>query len=208
MRTFTTKRRRRNIIILGTFAVAIPMLALAWYLGSPLLFDDEVNEDLPDDILFITSTPSVDSISDSSTSDNNDVPTPEATAETSSLQSVPEMSDDVTATEVRRGQFRDIDRVHQGSGDAILFQLSDGRHLLRFENFEFTNGPDLRVYLVPHANRDDTIVDGYIDLGQLKGNVGAQNYFVPVGVELGDELSVVIWCDPFRVTFSVATLES
>jgi hypothetical protein len=117
-------------------------------------------------------------------------------------------SNEVTAIEVRRGQFRDIDSVHQGSGEAILFQLSDGRHLLRFENFEVTNGPDLHVYLVPLANRSGGAdVTGYVDLGQLQGNVGAQNYFIPAGVEIGEEASIVIWCEPFRVTFSIATLE-
>ena len=49
-----------------------------------------------------------------------------------------------------QGQFQDADSFHQGSGEATIFQLPDGSYVLRFENFEVTNGPDLHVLLANH----------------------------------------------------------
>jgi hypothetical protein len=76
-----------------------------------------------------------------------------------------------------RGKFRDADSVHRGSGDAVLYRLADGSHLLRLENFRVTNGPDLAVYLVKHADPSnlDQVTSGFLNLGKLKGNVGNQN---------------------------------
>ncbi|MCI0712781.1 MAG: DM13 domain-containing protein, partial [Chloroflexi bacterium] len=65
-----------------------------------------------------------------------------------------------------------------------------------------------RVYLVPRTNAEGSSVDisGYIDLGQLKGNTGNQNYFIEADVTIPENASVVIWCEPFAVLFSVASL--
>ena len=79
--------------------------------------------------------------------------------------------------------------------------------MLRLEDFRVTNGPDLHVLLVPNADpqgRDD--VEGYLGLGKLKGNMGNQNYFLPDGEDGSGYGSVVIYCRPFQVVFSVATL--
>jgi len=40
----------------------------------------------------------------------------------------------------------------------------------------------------------------------LKGNVGNQNYEIPGDAEIGQFGSVVIYCQPFHVVFSTATL--
>ncbi len=218
----------RRLVIIAALVLAIPALAFVWWLFSPLLIDDEVNEELPDDVVFVTATP-VDMLVDSDAMAtafpmaNNAVIEPgdtytdaEATmvaaATADSVVMDEDMpvaaSDEVTAIEIKRGQFRDADSFHQGSGDAILFQLSDGRYLLRFENFEVTNGPDLRVYVVPRANRDAVDISGYVDLGELKGNVGSQNYFIDADVGIGAETSIVIWCEPFQVLFSTASLDN
>ena len=47
---------------------------------------------------------------------------------------------------------------------------------------------------------------GYLDLGKLKGNRGNQNYPIPADVDISIFNSVVIYCKPFAVVFSVATL--
>jgi hypothetical protein len=46
-----------------------------------------------------------------------------------------------------------------------------------------------------------------IDLGKLKGNLGDQNYEIPLDVNPADYQSVVIYCQPFHVVFSVAQLQ-
>ncbi|MCB0192807.1 MAG: DM13 domain-containing protein [Anaerolineae bacterium] len=111
---------------------------------------------------------------------------------------------------VLQGQFQDADSFHQGSGSATVYQLPDGSHVLRFEDFMATNGPDLHVILTSHpapATHAD-IMDNYIDLGSLKGNIGNQNYEIPADVDISQYQSVVIYCMPFHVVFSTAALGS
>ncbi|MDA1215682.1 MAG: DM13 domain-containing protein [Chloroflexi bacterium] len=107
------------------------------------------------------------------------------------------------------GAFRDADNFHKGSGQATIYQLPDGTHLLRLEDFKVTNGPELHVLLTPHpdpTSRSQVMGPGYIDLGDLKGNVGNQNYTIPIDVDVAGYQSVVIYCNPFHVIFSVAPL--
>ena len=108
------------------------------------------------------------------------------------------------------GSFRDADRFHKGSGTASIYEGPDGSHVLRLEGFDVTNGPDLHVILSPAndpQSRADVTSDGYVDLGKLNGNVGNQNYEIPNDVEIPESGSVVIYCQPFHVIFSVASLE-
>lgn len=107
------------------------------------------------------------------------------------------------------GNFVDADAVHKGSGTASLYALSNGRHVVRFEDFRTTNGPALVVYLAKHpspSSADDVIDGGFINLGKLKGNVGNQNYEIPAGTDVSEYGSVVIWCELFGVLFSPAAL--
>jgi hypothetical protein len=109
---------------------------------------------------------------------------------------------------VLQGQFQDADSFHRGAGQATVYRLPDGSHVLRFEEFEVTNGPDLHVLLSTHpapTNRAE-VMEGYLDLGQLKGNVGSQNYEIPPETDLSQYKSIVIYCEPFHVVFSTATL--
>jgi hypothetical protein len=109
---------------------------------------------------------------------------------------------------VASGEFYPI--AHHGRGAAGIYRLTDGSLLLRFEDFEVLNGPDLHVWLVPIDPVPNTVgieIDGYLDLGELKGNVGNQNYPLPAGLDLAGFRSVVVWCQPFRVPFAAAPLE-
>ena len=88
--------------------------------------------------------------------------------------------------------------------------LSDGsdQRFLRFEDFATDNGPDLNVYLStapPDAPAGD-FDDDFVDLGDLKGNIGSQNYEIPADVDLDRYRSVVIWCVRFGVAFGAAEL--
>jgi hypothetical protein len=84
----------------------------------------------------------------------------------------------------------------------VLGNGTDQR-FLRFEPFETDNGPDLNVYLVNSAAGG---VEDFVDLGNLKGNVGDQNYEIPPGVDLTVHDTVVIWCVRFSSPFGEATL--
>ncbi len=111
-----------------------------------------------------------------------------------------------TTTVIKRGSFGKIDLVHKGSGDAFLLEDAGGRRLLRFENFQVTNGPDLYVYLTRSTapTAKDKLGD-FINLGLLKGTVGNQNYEITQDSEGYN--TVVIWCQQFGVLFSFAVLK-
>jgi hypothetical protein len=85
--------------------------------------------------------------------------------------------------------------------------------VLRIENLDTSNGPDLKVWLTdaPVIEGEDgwrVFDDGaYVDLGALKGNQGSQNYTIPADVDLSDLTSVAIWCDRFSVSFGAAELQ-
>jgi Electron transfer DM13 len=112
-------------------------------------------------------------------------------------------------TVLSQGDFRGL--AHETKGLAALYQLPDGKRLLRLSNFETSNGPDVHVYLVAAevAKDNATIKEaGFIDLGSLKGNKGDQNYELPADTDLNKYKSVSIWCARFGVNFGAATLGS
>ncbi len=111
---------------------------------------------------------------------------------------------------VAAGSFKDADAFHRGSGSATIYRTPDGSEVLRLENLNVTNGPALHVVLSTHPDpkrSEEVKQEGYVDLGDLKGNRGNQNYPIPAGVDTSIHKSVVIYCYPFAVVFSVATLE-
>ena len=114
-----------------------------------------------------------------------------------------------TATEpveIARGTF--ISREHETTGTARVLRLPDGQQILRLEGFETSNGPALYVYLSqnPADGEDGLFDDDYVDLGELKGNVGDQNYVIPAEIAPLGFTSVVVWCDRFSVSFGAADL--
>ena len=126
----------------------------------------------------------------------------------------PEDSMTVTASSnepmiLRSGGIVGADAFHEGTGTASIIELPDGSHIVRLELFEVTNGPDLHLLLATGSDptgRDD--LGEYIDLGELKGNRGNQNYDIPAGVDLSQYHSVVVYCVPFHVVFAHAQLGS
>jgi hypothetical protein len=112
-------------------------------------------------------------------------------------------------TVLSQGDFRGL--AHETKGLAAMYQLPDGKRLLRLSNFETSNGPDVHVYLVAaEVAKDNATVKqaGFIDLGSMKGNKGDQNYEVPADADLNKYKSVSIWCARFGVNFGAATLGS
>jgi hypothetical protein len=107
-----------------------------------------------------------------------------------------------------------ISHEHATSGTVRLVRLADGSHVVRLENLDTSNGPDLRVWLTDAPVKEGTagwrvFDDGeYVSLGKLKGNKGSQNYAVPKDVDLSRYSSVSIWCDRFDVSFGAAELAS
>ena len=92
------------------------------------------------------------------------------------------------------------DGFHMASGHVKILQTSDGP-VLRFENLDVTNGPDLYVYLATDTNAED-----YVSLDRLKGNLGNQNYPIPIDTNLDKYNTVLIWCQAFSTLFGSSHL--
>jgi hypothetical protein len=112
-----------------------------------------------------------------------------------------------TFSTLASGQFHK--GAHETKGSATVIQLANNQRVLRLTNFETSNGPDVRVFLVAanDATDNDTVKNaGYIDLGSLKGNIGDQNYDIPASADLNKYQAVTIWCNRFNVNFGTAPL--
>lgn len=207
---------RKRILI----AAAVPALALAWWLGSPLFIDRAVDEAFPhsaDAVVpaamtreQVEQTMATMAMLEGATMDEA-MPAMAAATMDEATPATPGAPPAAAPVIVKRGMFRDADGFHQGDGSATVYRLADGSHTLRFEDFRVMNGPDLRVLLVAHPDpqgRSDVQNSPSVELDRLKGNVGNQNYPIPADVSLGDYESVVIYCRPFQVVFSVAPLSA
>jgi hypothetical protein len=109
---------------------------------------------------------------------------------------------------VASGNFYGV--LHPTSGTATIYQMDDGMRMLRFTNFETSNGPDVHVYMVAAQDAKDAETvkrAGFVDLGSIKGNVGDQNYTLPNDLNLAKYGAVSIWCKRFSVDFGAAALK-
>lgn len=119
------------------------------------------------------------------------------------------MQNDMSASNqpiaLRQGSFHSV--AHETKGTAAIYQLPDGKRVLRFTNFETSNGPDVNIYLVaaPDAADNDTVKNaGFVSLGPIKGTTGDQNYELPTDLDLDKYRAVTVWCKRFSVNFGTA----
>jgi hypothetical protein len=107
------------------------------------------------------------------------------------------------------GAFRSLE--HETTGRASLIELADGSRLLRLEDLETSNGPELVVMLSATPATEDgwsAYDDGpHLVLEPLRGNRGSQNYTIPAGTDLAPYTSAVVWCNRFSVGFGAAPLD-
>ncbi|MCB0954824.1 MAG: DM13 domain-containing protein [Ilumatobacteraceae bacterium] len=101
-----------------------------------------------------------------------------------------------------------VGRDHGGSGQLRLVVTDDGTVVVRIDDLDTSNGPDLKVYLSanPVDGPGSAFDDDAVSLGGLRGNLGDQNYTVPAGTDLSRFASVVVWCDRFDAPFTAAPL--
>jgi len=193
---------KKILIIIG----AIVVLFIVWKLASPVFINNQVNEELPEEFII----PTEGEISEMSEEEKRMAEIKLIVAlEEKDVEVKDEMikPEEVVPQVISVGAFAGVDDFHKGSGMAQIFK-SDEWQLLRLENFNVTNGPDLRVLLSSNSNptSKDTLGE-YIELGKLKGNMGNQNYDIPKSIDTNVYKSVVIYCKPFGVVFSTAALQ-
>jgi len=108
---------------------------------------------------------------------------------------------------ISSGEFHPV--AHPGKGDAIVYRLEDGSHVLRLEKPDIFNGPALYVYAVGAQDAKDieTVEEaGFLRLGPLKGNQGNQTYELSAQFDPEKHRSISIWCKRFSVNFATAPL--
>jgi hypothetical protein len=106
------------------------------------------------------------------------------------------------------GQFHSI--IHETKGTATVYMTADGSRILRFTNFSTSNGPDVHIYLVALSDANDSASverAGFLDLGQIKGNIGDQEYTLAPSIDLSKYRAVSVWCKRFSLNFGTAPLQ-
>ena len=177
------------VTVAGVVGVAVvAWLAFGYFGVQTLWVDDEVDE----------AGPAFDSGATAG-------PTPDAASDPGGAAEPPD--DAPTVQTVATGQF--ISRDHATEGTATVLTDGSPQRFLRFTEFATDNGPDVNVYLSTSAPDGDSgaFDDDFVDLGDLSGNVGDQNYEIPEDVDLSRYRTVVLWCVRFGVPFGAAGLE-
>lgn len=188
---------------------------ISWMLGSSLSFNAEIDESLNDALneihdgmtyksfVEMTETKRIPIVEKMSDKLKQDVMDRAALSQTVVSKQV----DDVIMSKInqleleliKEGVFVGLGK-HQASGIVQILKVNEEISILRFENFEVTNGPDLRVYLTPYGD-----VDEGIQLDKLHGSLGNQNYVLEK-IDITAYDTVVIYCQPFGVYFGKADL--
>ena len=109
-----------------------------------------------------------------------------------------------TGALIARGELMGTDAFHTGSGEVLLVSDPDGNLVLRFQDYEVRNGPDLFVFLTPDP-AGDVHAEGAVNLGGIRATNGSVNYEVPANVDPTTFRAAVIYCQAFSVTFAVAS---
>ena len=172
-----------NKAVIAVIAVVI-ISGISVYALSPYFTESTVDEELPEGAIIQSKTDSEDMM----------MKEEEATM----------MKEHTTVPVSYSGNFIGVgDGIHDAQGNAYTIPLENGSNVLRLENFESTNGPDLYVYL-----STDEKASEFISLGELKANKGNQNYDIPNDADLEKYSNVLIWCKAFGVLFGSAELSS
>jgi hypothetical protein len=108
------------------------------------------------------------------------------------------------ATSLGRGMF--VSGEHETTGRAEIVEVRRGERYLTITNLATSSGPDLRVYLTAESVGSASSAGDHVDLGALKGNIGDQQYELPLDVDVQRYRHVVIWCRAFSVEFGEAAL--
>ena len=174
--------------VVRVLVIGIPVVLVSWWLLEPFFGDDVVEEKFSTSIAAEQRTPS-----------NPPSPEPDGAAAptATAVPAGPQL--------LGSGAFVGL-AGHDGTGDAGIFRLDDGSLVLRLENFDIDNGPDLELYLVPGA-KSYSPGEGSLHFGALKGNVGNQTYDIPADFEVSPgPWTVLVWCKAFTVEFVGASL--
>ena len=176
--------------------------AISWWLASPLFDEGErVEEGLGFAVAGMPATTTPTPTPAAATATDDATATPAATTATPEATQATE-----TGELIAMGPLEGSDTFRTASGQVLLVRSPEGDVILRFQDFEVRNGPDLFIYLTP-APDGDVHVDGAINLSEIKATSGSVNYEVPADVDAESFRSVVVYCRAFSVVFATAQFE-
>ena len=189
-------------------AIIIGIIVVVGGLSSPLFYDTSIDESLPgklneieEGLTYEKFTTMDDSrrqmIVDGMSEEIQDMIMQKAATTTTEISE--EMNNSNVVTILHTGEFEGL-LGHQANGIAKVITTSNSTYL-RFENFQVTNGPDLRVYL---TQKGDVKNEGF-HVAKLKASKGNQNYLLD-GIDWQKYDTVIIYCQPFGVHFGQAKL--
>lgn len=185
-------RKLQKTLKITAVGFSVALLVVGWWLLKPLFIDKEVNEALPK----------------ASQTEQGIEKTADKDKETGELvNKTPTMpvADMETANQTAamfEGAFVDGEPGHHAKGKVVTLVNGDTT-ILRLEDLDATNGPDLHVFLAKPGSKTG---EG-INLGKLKGNIGNQNYELPQQADLSVYSKVVIYCKQFSVDFGYSDLK-
>lgn len=168
-------------IAAGIVVLAV-VLAVGWYLGSPLFIRTTADEAFPSAAPVAASAPGA--------------------ARLPAGAAVPAAP--VGTQMIATGELGYVDALHNGRGRVLLLRTG-GELFLRFDQVAITNAPDVHVYLSPDTGGKWSEATS-LYLGPLKATNGSFNYAVPAGTDVARYKSVVVWCRQFAVLVTWADL--
>lgn len=169
----------------------ILIVGVGYYLISPLFITKEVNDPAPMQVM----ESGVEDLTEEEVADFE-----EAMRLTNSEPAEPMTESMPAAMEASEGTVIMGTKGHPASGTVRIIK-TDTETIVRYEDFETINGPQLHVYLAKDLEAND-----YVDLGPVRGTKGNINYTVPAGVDVSEYRYVMYWCEPFSVLFNYADL--
>ncbi|NND85360.1 MAG: hypothetical protein HKN46_09455, partial [Acidimicrobiia bacterium] len=123
---------RRKGVLITAGVLAIPVIALAWWLTAPLFQDDVVDEqfplaasaEVPDDMTIEEVEKEMEDAAEETV--EADDPMPEMPEEAEAPAEPAEPAEPVV---VYTGEVVGADEFHQGTGTATIYRLEDGSHV-------------------------------------------------------------------------------
>ncbi len=166
------------------------VIAVGWYLGSPLFIRTMADEALP-------GTPAAALASGAGAARvSGNAPVVPATAAVLASPATPQT--------IASGELGYVDAAHNGKGSVRVLRVGSDV-FVRFEQVAITNAPDVHVYLSPDTGGKWSEATS-LYLGPLKATNGSFNYPVPAGIDIATYRSVVVWCRQFAVLVTWADL--
>jgi hypothetical protein len=108
--------------------------------------------------------------------------------------------DTITAIKIATGSFTGAGS-YSVSGRVTWFKNTN-KQILYLNNFSASSGPDLKVYL-----SKDIAASSFINLGNLKGLTGNQEYDIPASANLSEYKFVLIWFQRFSANFGTSNIK-